>query len=226
MNVDHRQHRGGLGPVALKSLSRQWESGRIREQTDGDLRVEAAFFRESRPPEPVIGISFEVQRAHVVEHQRRRAQPRVAGARRRQRLPEGVFGERGQRARNGPVGHRFDTGLGQHPQRALLAGRLLASTDAWNTSSPPAARSNPSTSWARHKASHRCPARDLTRSPQPARVPDQIQTEVELALTADQPLPGRGLQRLHRRPVMSRTHVLDAARTPPGGPHDVHRGRP
>ena len=40
---DGGQHRGGLGLVALERLDHQREPGRIGEQPDGDLRLEAGF---------------------------------------------------------------------------------------------------------------------------------------------------------------------------------------
>jgi hypothetical protein len=41
--VDHWQHGGGLGPVALEGLNGQWEPQRIGQQAQGDLRLEPAF---------------------------------------------------------------------------------------------------------------------------------------------------------------------------------------
>ena len=78
--VDHRQHGGGLGLVALERLHRQREPRRVGEQPDGDLRLQAAFLGKSGLAEPVTGIGFEVQRGDVVEHQRRRTQPGMGGA--------------------------------------------------------------------------------------------------------------------------------------------------
>ena len=122
--VDHRQHRVGLDRVALERRHGQREPGRVGEQPEGDLRVHAAFLGEPGLAESVTGIGFEIQGAHVVEHQRRRTQPGMLGARRRQCLTEGIFGEvrqpPGQQSGRTP----FDTGLCQHPQRVGLAGRL------------------------------------------------------------------------------------------------------
>ena len=73
--VDDRQHGGGLGLVALERFDRQRESGCVGEQPDRDLRFQPSLFGESGLAEPVAGVGFEVQRAHVVEHQRRRPQP-------------------------------------------------------------------------------------------------------------------------------------------------------
>ena len=64
--------------VALERLHHQREPGRVGQQADGDLRLQAAFLGEPRLAEPVTGVGLEVQRGHVVEHQRRRAQPRRA----------------------------------------------------------------------------------------------------------------------------------------------------
>ena len=53
-----------------------------------------------------------------------------------------------------------------------------------------------------------------------------VQAEVELTLTRRQALPRGRLQHLQLRLVMRRTDVLDVARPPPGGVHDLHRPRP
>ena len=41
--VDHRNHGGGLGFVALKGRHVEREPGRIGEQTEGDLGIQPAF---------------------------------------------------------------------------------------------------------------------------------------------------------------------------------------
>jgi hypothetical protein len=43
----------------------------------------------------------------------------------------------------------------------------------------------------------------------------RIQPEIQHPLAFGQPLPRRRLERLQLRLVMSRTHMLDTARTPP-----------
>ena len=54
----------------------------------------------------------------------------------------------------------------------------------------------------------------------------QIQPQVQLALAVRDPLNGCGLQRLDLRLVMSGSDMLDVARPPPRGPHDLDRRRP
>jgi hypothetical protein len=58
--VDHRQHRGGLGRVALEGLHHQREPAGVGQQPDGDLRFQAAFLGETRLTESVAGIGLEV----------------------------------------------------------------------------------------------------------------------------------------------------------------------
>jgi hypothetical protein len=63
--LQRRQHRGGRGLVPLERVHRQRKPGRIREQADGDLRVQTAFLGEPRPTEPVPGVGLELQRRDV-----------------------------------------------------------------------------------------------------------------------------------------------------------------
>lgn len=144
--VDHRQHGGGLGLVALERLHHQRKPRRVGEQTDGDLPVQATFLLEPGLAEPVGGIGLEIRRAHVVEHQRRRAQPGMLSARRRQCLAHRAFGEHRQATRYGAVGDRLDAGLTRNESALLVGSMTLANTRFRNTSSPPAAWSNPSAS--------------------------------------------------------------------------------
>jgi hypothetical protein len=43
LGVDHRQHDGDRGVVALESLRHQREPGRAGKQTEGVLRIQTAF---------------------------------------------------------------------------------------------------------------------------------------------------------------------------------------
>jgi hypothetical protein len=54
--LHQRDHRLGLGPVAFEGVDHQRHPGRVGEQPDGDLRVEAAFLGETRLAEPVAGV--------------------------------------------------------------------------------------------------------------------------------------------------------------------------
>jgi hypothetical protein len=208
---DHRQHRGGLGPIALR------EPGRVGQQTDGDLRFQATFLGKPRFAESVTGISLEVQRAHVIEHQRRRAQPGGAGARRRQRVAQRGLGEHRQATRNSSVRDRLDTGLSKHPQRVLLAGRL----DDPGQHQIPEHLVTPDRTVKPEQVID--PAQSVPQMPRtrtddfqwPASDLGRIQSEVECALALDQPLPGRSLERLQLRLVVGRPQMLNAARTPP-----------
>ena len=60
--VDDRQHGGGLGPVALEGLHRQWEPRGVGQQSDGDLRFQAAFLEKpgSRNPSPASVSKYRV----------------------------------------------------------------------------------------------------------------------------------------------------------------------
>jgi hypothetical protein len=60
--LQHRQHGLGLGPVALERVHHQREPGRVGQQPDGDLRVQAPLLGEPRLTEPVTGVGLEVQR--------------------------------------------------------------------------------------------------------------------------------------------------------------------
>ena len=91
---------------------------------DGDLRLEPAFLGEPRLAEPVTGVGLEVQRGHVVEHQRGRSQPGVGRARRGDPLPPLRLGVAGQPPVEGPIRRRLDADLAEHPQAVGLAGRL------------------------------------------------------------------------------------------------------
>ena len=121
----------------------------VGEQPDRDLRVQAAFLGESGLAEPVTGIGFEVQRGHVVEHQ---ATPDPT--RHEQHMLSKVLA--GSRVWRTPAvgGSASDTTAAATPvssstrsESALLVGSMIRANTNWrNTSSPPAAASNPSTS--------------------------------------------------------------------------------
>ena len=71
--------------IATGTRARPWfnaDEG-ISEQPDRDLRFQAAFLGKPGLTKPVTGIGLEIQRAHVLKHQRRRTQPRMFGARTR-----------------------------------------------------------------------------------------------------------------------------------------------
>jgi hypothetical protein len=75
------------------------------------------------------------------------------------------------------------------------------------------------------------PAQRVPQMPHPRRddlqrlrPSSRVQTEVQLALPGREPLPRGRLQCLQLGLVMRRTEMLDLARTPPRGMHDLHRG--
>lgn len=209
--LDHRQHRGGLGLVALERVDHQREPGRVGQQADGDLGLQATFLGGPGLAEPVTGVGLEVQGCHVIEQQGRRSQADMVGAQRRQPLSPRIGGVRRQAPLEGPVGHRRDASLGEHPQRVQLAGRLddprqhqlpedLVSVG--RVGEPQrvvdAAQGIPQVPHPRG-----C---DRQRTTRPRRC---VQPEVELALPGRQPLTGHGLEQLELDIVMGRPDVLD-----------------
>ena len=122
--IDDRQHGGGLGFVALEGLHPQGKAGGVGEQSDRDLRIQAAFLGESGLAESVTGISFEVQRRHVVKHQSRRTQRGVSRARSRKRLLELRFGIHRQPTVQCRIRGAGYAGLVENSQRVSLAGGL------------------------------------------------------------------------------------------------------
>jgi hypothetical protein len=64
---------------------------------------------------------------------------------------------------------------------------------------------------------------DLQR---PARLRRRVQTQIQLALTGGQPLPGDGLQQLEIDIVVRRPDVLDVPRALPRRVHDLNRTCP
>jgi hypothetical protein len=65
----HRQQGLGLGFVPFEAAHLQWEAGRVAQQTELDLRVDAAFLAHADLAQPVFVLDLKVQRGHVVEHQ-------------------------------------------------------------------------------------------------------------------------------------------------------------
>jgi hypothetical protein len=110
--------------VPLKGGHHQREAVLAGEQSDGDLRLQAAFLRVPRLAEPITFVGLEVQGGHVEEHQARRSQPGVCGAGHRNPPPPGILRIHRQAPLHGPVRRRRDPGLLQHPQRIQPANRL------------------------------------------------------------------------------------------------------
>jgi hypothetical protein len=68
---------------------------------------------------------------------------------------------------------------------------------------------------------------DVAVDEPPAAAPASVaQAEIQLGLTAGQPLSCRGLQRLQLQLVVRRADMFDRARSPPRAVHDLHRDRP
>ena len=67
----------GLGLVALEQVDLEREPGRVDQQTNLNLRVSPAFLTHPDLAELVLVITLEMERRHVIHHQRR--QPRSAG---------------------------------------------------------------------------------------------------------------------------------------------------
>ena len=133
---------------ALKGVDHQRESGRVGQQVDGDLRLQAAFLGEPGLTEPVPGIGLEVQRRHVVQDSAGRAQSRVRRACGRHLLSPPCLCEPGRRR----LTVAYDGGLTPTSCRTrrlpgLLAGSMiLAGPDAGASRPPSAACANPSVS--------------------------------------------------------------------------------
>jgi hypothetical protein len=85
--LDDRQHRLGLGPVALEGRQHEREPGLVGEQADRDLRLQPPLLGEAGLAETVTLARLEIQRADVVKDQAGRAETGVRGARFRQPLP-------------------------------------------------------------------------------------------------------------------------------------------
>ena len=116
--VDHRDHGGGLGLVALEGPGPQGEPGLVGEQPHGDLRLQASFLGEARLAEAVGLVGLEVQGRHVEQDQRGPADTGASGQRTRQAPGEVLGGVAGQMTLDRGVGHRGHARLGQDPQRA------------------------------------------------------------------------------------------------------------
>jgi hypothetical protein len=138
------------------------------------------------------------------------------------------FSDQRQASCHGPVVDRLDTGLGEHPQRISLAGRLddprhhqiaehLIPTggriEAEHLVGP--AQAIPQVAGLRGD--------DFQRL---AIDPGRVQPEIQRALAFGQALAGRGLERFDLGVVVGRAQMLNLARAAPGRPHDLHRDRP
>src|SRR5215471_2553141 len=150
------------GKTTTSALKR--EPVLIGEQPDSDLRLQPPLLREPRLPEPVPGIGLEIQGGHVEEHQARRSQPGMGGAARGDLLPPGALrhaytGRRRFRVRQDAAATPASPST--RSESSLLTGSMIrASTRSRNTSSPPLARSKPSTAKACDRASSRQSIRD------------------------------------------------------------------
>jgi hypothetical protein len=119
--------------------------------------------------------------------------------------------------------------LRNSPRRksCLLADSMIrASTSCRSTSSPPMARSKPSTSNARHSALYRCPIRDEaipSGPPQGSPAPKPRSSSSRLAAAAA--APRRDLERRQLSVIVRRAEVLNAPRAAPGGVHDPYCDR-
>jgi hypothetical protein len=152
----------------------------------------------------------------------------VAGTRCRQCLPHCGFGDQRQAARHGPVVDGLEAGLGEHPQRISLAGRLDDPRHHQITEHLVPAG-------GRIEAEHLVgPAQAV---PQVAGLggddlqrltidPGRVQPEIKRALAFGQALAGRGLERCDFGIVVGRAQMLNLARAASGRPHDLHRDRP
>jgi hypothetical protein len=63
--LDDRQHGLGLGLVPLERRHHQREPALVRQQPDGDLRLQAALRGEPALAEPIALVSLEIQRGHT-----------------------------------------------------------------------------------------------------------------------------------------------------------------
>ena len=104
--VDHRDHGGGLGLVALEGPGPQGEPGLVGEQPHGDLRLQASFLGQARLTEAVGLVGLEVQGRHVEQDQRGPADAGVPGQQARQVPGEVLSGVAGQMTLDCRVGHR------------------------------------------------------------------------------------------------------------------------
>ena len=68
--LDDRDDRRGLGLVALEAADLEREAAPVDQQPDHDLRVDAAFLGVADLAQVVFLLGLEVERGHVVEHQR------------------------------------------------------------------------------------------------------------------------------------------------------------
>ena len=145
-----------------------------------------------------------------------------------ERPAELFFGVAGQPPRQRPVGHRRNTGLGEYPQRVGFAGRLddpgqhQILEHLVPTGGPVQAERLIGPAQPVPQVS--CPRTDDFQST--AGHFGHSETEVQLALTSGQALPGCGMQRFQLGLVVGRPDMLDVAGAPPRRPHNLHRRRP
>ena len=224
--LDHRQHRLGLGPVALEGRDHEREPVLAGEQADRDLGLQAALLGEPGLAEPVALAGLEVERGHVVEDQAGRPEPGVRGAGFRQPLPPLLLRIGRQAPLDRRVRRRRDPGLLKDPQAVELARRL---NDPGQYKVP----------------EHLVPARGVLQAQNPVAMIEgiqqvahpgggdrqrpaarRLQAQVEFQLSGRDPLLCRGLQRLQPRLIVRRPEMFDLPRPAPRGPHDLHRGRP
>lgn len=193
----------------------------------GDLRLEAPLLGEARLAEPVAGVGLEVQGGHVVQHQRRRPELGVPGARRRQLLPPRRLRILRQPPLERGIRRRGDAGLFKNADRVQLGSRI----------------DDPGQHQLRE---HRVPTRGLIEPQRAIRagqrvdqMPHQrggdrqrpahdrrrghVKAQVEDALPASQPLPRNGLQQRKISIGVRGPDVLDIAASLARRMHDLDR---
>jgi hypothetical protein len=168
-----------------------------------------------------------VQGGDVVEHQRRRAQPRMPGAGRRQQFPPPLGGVDRQTPLEGPVGHRLDAGLRQHAHRVQLGRRL---DDPGQHQVPKhlilASSGEPDSFVGSAQGVPQVPHPRSHDRQRPTGLRRSVQANVELALTCRHALTGDGLEQFELDLIVRRPNVLDVPRTLARGVDNLHRTRP
>ena len=234
--LDRRDHRERLGLVALERLEQERESAVVGQQPDRDLWFEAAFLGEPRLPEPVTLIGFKVESGHVVQHQARRSEACLRGARCRDPAPELAFRVTRQSAIDRRVRGRGEAGLLQDPDRVELGARFddprqdqlpehLIPARGLGEPEPlvhPGQRIT-QMSHPRRADRQRAPRRDARAVTDARR---HLEAKVQNALASGQSLPCSDLEDLDLGVRVSRTDMLDVPRTAPVRVHDLYRGRP
>jgi hypothetical protein len=223
--LDHRQDGLGLGGVAFERMHLEREPARIGQQADGDLRLQPPLLGEPGLTEPVALVNLEVQRGHVIDHQRGRPQPHVRRACPREPLPPLIAGVTGQPPHDRAIAGRDDPELVQHPDGVQLADRLDHPSQHQSLEHlvVAACRVEPEPGVGQ--------TQPIPQMPGPGRGDRQrltlrpAVTKVETVLVRVQPLPGDRLQRFHFLRRVRRPDVLDVAGPAPIGVHNLHRGR-